>query len=133
MKSITSTLVLLLVFGTATLIDAVAQQAASQTAETIQSAQGELPEGEQKLVRRLSRFLAVPEEELIALNRQGLGWGDVEMAVLIGRVAGQSAQSIANLWLTEQRGWSAIGAQFGISDVDALKGERPPETEESDP
>lgn len=130
MKSVIGTLLMVCVLGAVGLSDAAAQHQAGQAQR---DAQNQLPEGEQRLVTRLSRFLEVPEEDIIALNAQGLGWGDVEMAVLIGREVNQSAQSIAELWLTEQRGWTELGAQFGISNVEALKGERPPEAEESDP
>lgn len=130
MKSAIATLLTICLLGVVGLSDAVAQHKAGHAQR---DAQNQLPEGEQKLVARLSRFLEVPEEELTALNAQGLGWGDVEMAVLIGRAANQSPQSIAELWLTEQRGWAEVGAQFGISNIEALKGERPPEAEESDP
>lgn len=130
MKSVIGTLLMVCVLGAVGLSDAAAQH---QAGHAQRDAQNQLPEGEQRLVTRLSRFLEVPEEDIIALNAQGLGWGDVEMAVLIGREVNQSAQSIAELWLTEQRGWTELGAQFGISNVEALKGERPPEAEESDP
>lgn len=92
-----------------------------------------LPEGEQRLVQRLSQFLEIPTESIISMKERGLGWGDIEMAVLISRQGGASLETVISQWEAGQGSWAVIGQSFGIDDVESLKGERPAETEESDP
>ena len=98
-----------------------------------QAAAAVLPEGEQRLVRRLSDFLDFPQEDIIALKERGLGWGDIEMSVLIARNASVPLETVVVEWETSGRQWPAIGQRFGIVDVEVLKGERPQEAQESDP
>lgn len=95
-------------------------------------AQDELPEGEQKLVGRLSGYLGVPEDELIALKMEGLGWGDVEMTYLVARASNQPVAAIVEQWMRYRGNWEMVGASVGIDDVEGLKKERPDQPEQED-
>lgn len=95
-------------------------------------ARNEIPEGEQKLAARLSGYLNVPEEELIALRMQGLGWGDVEMAFLVAKATDQPVAAIADLWADHQGNWETVGRVVGVDNVESLKAPRPEQPDDED-
>lgn len=124
MSRLTTLLVLSgLVFapGAATLqpADARAGQQAADSASDIER----LDEGEARLVTRMASRLDVDASELIAWRERGLGWGDIEMAMLLSARSGQSVERVVERWKAHDRRWQPVGDEFGIADVEALMAE----------
>lgn len=83
----------------------------------------QLTEGEARVVTRISRQLETPVEDLLRLRARGMGWGDVEMALLVARHAGEPVENVVGLWSDHGGAWQPVGDELGIADVEALKAE----------
>jgi hypothetical protein len=81
----------------------------------------QLTEGEARIVQRIAEQLDVPVEQVLRLRARGLGWGDIEMALLLADHGGESPGRIVAMWQADDRQWQSVGDRLGIDDVEALK------------
>lgn len=82
-----------------------------------------LDEGESGVVQRMASRLEVPASELIAWRERGLGWGDIEMTMVLSSRSGKSPDRIFEMWQANARHWQPVGDELGVDDVEALMAE----------
>lgn len=94
-----------------------------------------LTDGEQRIVQRLSTHLRIDPDTILALRTRSLGWGDIELAILISQQSNTPLENVVSRWAATNQNWSSVGSHFGVQDVEALKEMRPDQdrTPEADP